>query len=90
MYSKQTTVLNKLGLHARPASEFVLLARKFKSDVFIQNLDDGSAPTNAKSINNILAGNFAEGANVKVVAEGDDEIVAADKLVALIDSGFGE
>ena len=90
MYEKQTKVVNRTGLHARPASDFVLLAKKFESEVTIRRLDDQSEVVNAKSIMFVLAEGFSQGAEIIIAADGVDEQLAVDSLVALIDSGFGE
>ena len=90
MVSKQTTIVNATGLHARPASQFVAAANKFPCNVTIKDLTKGSAPVNAKSIMMILAAGLAAGTKVEVACDGDQEQEALDTLVALIDDGFGE
>ncbi len=90
MISKTTTIINATGLHARPASAFVNLAKGFECDVFIKDLDKGSEPVNAKSIMKILAAGLSTGTKVEIICDGPDEQKALDELVALIDSGFGE
>lgn len=91
MQAKQTVVKNKTGLHARPASDFVLTAKKYESKVTIRNVDDKDAEAiNAKSITLILAESFSPGTTVEVAANGSDEAEAVEALVNLIDSGFGE
>ena len=89
MYSRKTTVLNKTGLHARPASTFVQAAGKYGSKITIENLKSGKQ-VNAKSIVMILTLAAGPGTDVRISAEGADETAAVDDLVALIDSGFGE
>jgi len=91
MYSIKTELKNVSGLHARPASEFVALAKQFESKVTIQRLDDEDAqPVNAKSIIKILAQGLAVGTPIEISAEGPDEKEAVDKLFALVESKFGE
>lgn len=90
MVSKQTSITNATGLHARPASLFVTEAKKYQSNVTIKNVDKDSAPVNAKSIMMILAAGLGTGTTVEVSCDGPDEAEALDALVALIDSGFGE
>ena len=90
MYSKQTTVGNKAGLHARPASEFVMKAKGFTADVTVRNVDKNGAAANAKSIVRILGEGLGPGTKIEIAAEGADEKAAVDALVALVDSGFGE
>lgn len=91
MYAKHSIIINKTGLHARPASEFVMKAKSFESKVFLKNLDDPQADAvNAKSIVCILAESMSEGTHVEVSAEGPDEENAVLELCALIDRGFDE
>ncbi|MGI6258554.1 MAG: HPr family phosphocarrier protein [Anaerolineaceae bacterium] len=91
MYTKQTELKNLSGLHARPASEFVALAKTFESKVTVRRLDDPDAqPTNAKSIIKILAQGLGVGTPIEIAAEGPDEETAVEKLVELVDSKFGE
>lgn len=90
MYSKQTTVINVTGLHARPASDFVLAAKKFEAKVTVQNLDADKEPVNAKSIVRLLAEGIGQGTRIEIAGEGPDEQPAVDALVELVESGFGE
>lgn len=88
MYSKKTKIINKTGLHARPASIFVSAAGKFKSKVTIKKI--GGAEANAKSIVLLLTLALSQGTEVEISADGEDERAAVDALVTLINSGFGE
>lgn len=90
MHAKQTVIKNKSGLHARPASDFVLLSKKFESRVTIRNVDENGEAINAKSITMLLAESLSPGTRVEVAADGGDEAAAVEALTALIDSGFGE
>ncbi len=90
MYSKKTKVINGSGIHARPASDFAVLAKSFEASVTIKNLDEMTAPVNAKSVVRLLAGGFDKETNVEISANGSDERQAVDALVALIERGFGE
>lgn len=90
MYSKTVTIVNATGLHARPASEFVLEAKKFASKVFIQPVGSAGAPINAKSMVRLLSVGIAKGTEVEISAEGEDEQQAVEALVALVQTGFGE
>ncbi len=89
MYSKNAVVINKTGLHARPASAFVQAAGKFSSKITIENLKTGKQ-ANAKSIVLLLTLAVNQGTEVQITADGADEIAAVDQLTALIESGFGE
>ncbi len=91
MYTGKTNVINKTGLHARPASDFVKEAKKFESKIKIANLDTPEEePVNAKSIISVLTLGMGRGTNVEIIADGEDEKEAVQALVALIQSGFGE
>lgn len=90
MYARQTKIMNKTGLHARPASTFVMATKQFKSDITIRNVDAGSDPANAKSIIMLLAAGLSCGTTIEIAANGADEKEAVDHLVAQVESGFGE
>lgn len=89
MYSKKTVIQNATGLHARPASEFIGCASKFKSKIVIKKLSEDEE-ANAKSIVMLLSLALGQGEEVEITAKGEDEVEAVDALVALIDSKFGE
>ena len=91
MYKNVTTVINKTGLHARPASIFVKRANSFDSDITISNLSLPTPKTaNAKSMISILSLGMGKGSKIEITANGSDEIEAVDSLIALIKTGFGE
>ncbi|MDR3552591.1 MAG: HPr family phosphocarrier protein [Clostridia bacterium] len=89
MYSRRVLVQNKTGLHARPASDFVRCASKYKSGISIRRTDEEDA-ANAKSIIMLLSLGMGCGTEVEISAQGEDETQAVDGLVALIESRFGE
>lgn len=91
MYAKQTIIRNAAGLHARPASEFIAMAKTFQSNVLLRNLDrPEAAAVNAKSIVRVLAEGIAKGTHIEIAADGADAQAAVDALIAFADSGFGE
>lgn len=90
MYSKEVTIHNPSGLHARPASEFVAAATKFKSRITLCKTGEGAREVNAKSIVMILSQALVTGTTVCITANGEDEIAAVDGLVALVEAGFNE
>ena len=91
MYSKKVVIQNKTGLHARPASEFISMAGKFKSRITIKKLDgEEEEEANAKSIVMLLSLALAQGTEVELTAKGEDEVEAVDSLVDLINTKFGE
>lgn len=89
MYQKETTVVNKTGLHARPASQFVQMAKGFESKITITNLNN-SKSADAKSMIKVLILALIKGTPICIEAEGKDETEAVDSLVKLIDSGFDD
>lgn len=87
MFSKNVTIVNPTGLHARPASQFVQTAGKYESTIFI--VKDGNE-INAKSIMGVMAGGLSQGTEIEIKAEGADEQAAVEALAELIETGFGE
>jgi phosphocarrier protein len=83
----QATVVNKLGLHARPSASLTQTATRFKSDVWVGK---GSRRVNGKSIMGVMMLAAARGATLTIEAEGPDEDAAVEALVMLVASGFGE
>lgn len=84
---KKAVVLNRLGLHARPASRFAQLAGTFESRIWL--VKDGKA-VDGKSILEVLTISCPSGTELTVRAEGPDAGQAVDRLAALIESRFGE
>lgn len=81
-------VINAVGLHARPASEFVKLATKFKSRISIQNITKASSTVDAKSILSVLTLGVEKEHEIALSAEGEDEVQAVQALRDLIESDF--
>ena len=88
MVTKQVEFINKTGLHARPASDFVMLAKKYESKITI--CKEGGEPVNAKSVVRLLAEGIGQGTKAELTAEGPDEAEAIEALADLVASGFGE
>ena len=84
---KLVSIKNASGLHARPAGMFVKKAAEFKSTVEV--VAKGKT-VNAKSIMGIMSLGLAQGEEITVVANGEDEDAAVAALVELVESGFGE
>jgi phosphotransferase system HPr (HPr) family protein len=81
LMERELTILNKLGLHARPAAEFVRCARKFKSTIMIRKDDEEYS---AESILDVLSANLDCGSHMLLTADGPDAQVALDELAALL------
>lgn len=90
MYTATTTIINPTGLHARPASDFVSMAKTYRSKITIRDLSPEGRSGNAKSIITLLTLGLTKGKNIEIQAEGEDEEAAVTHLVELIQSGFGE
>ncbi|HTO74358.1 MAG TPA: HPr family phosphocarrier protein [Gemmatimonadales bacterium] len=87
MITRDVTIVNPLGLHARPAAQLVKLASGFTSHVEIEK--DGMA-INAKSIMGVMMLAAEQGSSITLKADGNDADAALDALAALISAGFGE
>ncbi len=87
MASKTTTIQNKTGIHARPASVFVQTASKFKSKVEIAAK---GKKVDAKSILMIMSMGLVKGTEITISADGPDADDAVNTLVKLVDDKFGE
>ncbi len=85
--SKEVTINNQVGLHARPATFFIQKANEFKSSIWIEKDD---RRVNAKSLLGVLSLGIVKGTAVNIVADGVDENEAIATLSALIDSDFSE
>jgi phosphotransferase system HPr (HPr) family protein len=88
MQSIALKVINEVGLHARPAAEFVKLAAQFKSKVMVRNLTRASAAVDAKSILSILVLGVEKDHEIELTSEGEDEVQAIQSLRELIESDF--
>lgn len=87
MVSQKVTIINETGLHARPASIFVNMASKFKSELMLQK---GEKQVNAKSILAVLSMGISKGTEITISAQGSDEEEALSGLVELIQLKFNE
>lgn len=86
-HNTQVTILNKYGLHARPAAEFVKLANKFQSEVWVSK---DQVEVNGKSIMGVMMLAAECGSVVAIRADGDDARDAVQALEELIRNRFGE
>ena len=85
--SKELTVINKLGIHARPAALFVKVAGKFQSDITVEK--DGEQ-INGKSIMGLMMLAAAQGSKLKIIADGPDAEAAVRELEQLFAQKFNE
>ena len=87
MIEESLKIINKHGLHARPAAQFVKIAGKFNSDIKV--IKDG-LEVNGKSIMGIMMLAAEPGSEITLLIEGDDEQEAIHALTELISQKFYE
>ena len=87
MISRDVTIKNNVGLHARPATFFIQKANSFKSSIWVEKDD---RRVNAKSLLGVLSLGLVKGMTVTIYADGADQDDAINGLVNLIDTGFNE
>ncbi|MBE6611701.1 MAG: HPr family phosphocarrier protein [Ruminococcaceae bacterium] len=87
MISRNVTIQNNVGLHARPATFFIQKANTFQSSIWVEKED---RRVNAKSLLGVLSLGITKGMTITLIADGSDEADALDGLCELIDTSFGE
>jgi phosphocarrier protein HPr len=87
MIERSVQIVNRNGLHARPAAEIVKAAAKFRSDIVIQRDD---LEVNGKSIMGVMMLAAEMGATLTLRADGPDAEEAVNALALLIANKFGE
>ena len=87
MIKKNTTISNKLGLHARASAKLTKLAGSYPCEVWISR---GERRVNAKSIMGVMMLAAGIGTEVTVETDGEREQEAMEAIVALIADRFGE
>ena len=87
MIRKNVTVVNKQGVHARPASMIAKEAGRFSSQI---NLITDEMTANGKSIMTIMMMALTHGTDLTIEAVGDDAQLAIESISNLFETGFGE
>lgn len=87
MIKTKTTIVNKLGLHARASAKLTKMAGSFSSEVWMTK---GSRRVNAKSIMGVMMLAAGIGSEVELETNGTQEQEAMNALLALIADKFGE
>jgi phosphocarrier protein HPr len=82
---RRVEIVNRLGLHARPAAELVKLAGRFTSEI---HLEKDGLRVNGKSIMGVLMLAAEQGSELVIQGEGDDAAEAVEALAALVRRGF--
>ena len=90
MPSIELVVTHSVGLHARPAAEFVKTASSFPCDIQVCNLTEDGEPKNAKSILSVLTLGVNQNHHIRVDAEGEQADEALDAIKGLVENNFGE
>ncbi len=85
MYSKDVTIKNQIGLHARPATFFIQKANEYQSSIWVERND---RRINAKSLLGVLSLGIVGGTSFKIIADGPDEKQAVEDLENLVNTGF--
>jgi phosphocarrier protein HPr len=87
MIERTVTIVNKAGLHTRPAASIVKTASRFQSEFVIRK---GMFEINGKSIIGVMTLAAEQGSSLDLVFNGPDEEAAAAAVVELFEQGFGE
>lgn len=87
MFVKDVVVKNQVGLHARPATFFIQKANEFKSSIWVEKEERS---VNGKSLLGVLSLGIIGGTSIRIIADGADEELAVNSLVALVESEFAE
>ncbi len=87
MTEQMVTIINRAGIHARPAAVLVQAAKDFISNIYFEKDDDR---INAKSIMGILTLAATYGTELKIIADGEDEEEAVQAIARLFESKFEE
>jgi phosphocarrier protein len=87
MLKQTTTVINKLGLHARASAKLTKIAGAFPCQVWVSK---GERRVNAKSIRGVMMLAAGIGSEIEIETDGEQEAQAMDALLALLADKFGE
>jgi phosphocarrier protein HPr len=84
---REVRIVNRAGMHARPAAEFVKIAGRFDAEITVEK--DG-LEVNGKSIMGVLMLAAEQGSLLRLTAQGVDALQALEALAALVNGGFEE
>jgi phosphotransferase system HPr (HPr) family protein len=88
--SRDIIVSNSMGLHARPAMQFVDLANTFSSSVTVKKRGPDPVEADGKSVMQMIVLEATQGTPLRIEAEGEDAEQAVAKLAELFENKFGE
>src|SRR5258705_11648256 len=84
---KEISIVNRLGLHARPAAMFVRIASRYRSEIWVEKEGE---EVNGKSIMGLMMLAAGQGSKLMISAEGSDAEQAVKELESLIERRFDE
>jgi phosphocarrier protein len=84
---REMEILNRYGIHARPAALFVKAASRYDADITVEK---SGTTVSGKSIMGLMTLEASQGTRLKVTASGDDASEVLDELQSLIESKFDE
>lgn len=87
MIKKEVILMNKLGIHVRPASLIAKTASRYKSNFIIRK---GDTEVNGKSVMGVMMLAAGQGTKLELIAEGVDEQELMEEIVQLFENNFGE
>jgi phosphocarrier protein len=87
MLSRDVTIINDVGLHARPATFFIQKANSYKASIWIEKED---RRVNAKSLLGVLSMGIVKGTVITIIADGEDEFEAVEGLENLINNELND
>ena len=87
MLSRDVTIVNNVGLHARPATFFIQKANSYKATIW---LEEGGRRINAKSLLGVLSMGIVKGTSITLISDGADEEEALNGLTELITTGLND
>jgi phosphocarrier protein len=87
LIEKEVTIVNKAGMHTRPASAIVKIAAKYKADFFIAK---NGFRVNGKSIIGVMTLAAEQGSKLILIFDGEDEEGFSKEMIAFFEKGFEE
>ena len=87
MTSRNITIKNSVGLHARPATFFIQKANSYKSSIWVEKED---RRVNAKSLLGVLSLGITKDMTITLIADGADEVEALNGIEDLVVNGFND
>ena len=87
MISRNITIKNSVGLHARPATFFIQKANYYKSSIWVEKED---RRVNAKSLLGVLSLGITKDMTITLIADGADEVEALNGIEDLVVNGFND